>query len=206
MPVTRASTISLSVPCLNPCDFDAIHGDHPGISPADIRRFAGISGRSPGRSYCLPCRRSWVRIPSAAFQKACVCRSFPSRQSGSAYASLGTDRGLTAGPSRRPLRKTRLCRHLATTRTTDLLRPGKVKGSTPRTSPTRPSGRLTLDLRDARLFRKESELCQPMATGCEEEPGVARRAVAGSAPARAAAPGGGYQGGASWGASRRARR
>jgi hypothetical protein len=31
-----------------------------------IGRFAGISGRSARRGYCLPCRRSWVRIPSAA--------------------------------------------------------------------------------------------------------------------------------------------
>jgi hypothetical protein len=54
----------------------------------------------------LPCRRSWVRIPSAALKKACICRPFLRAQSACASASGRTDSGLAAGrPSAVP-RKT----------------------------------------------------------------------------------------------------
>jgi hypothetical protein len=54
------------------------------------RRFAGYISETGCRSFCLPCRRSWVRIPSAALEKACICRSFSCRQPASASASAWT--------------------------------------------------------------------------------------------------------------------
>jgi hypothetical protein len=42
----------------------------------------------------LPCRRSWVRILSAALEKTCICRSFSLRQSPCSSASGRTDSGL----------------------------------------------------------------------------------------------------------------
>jgi hypothetical protein len=46
---------------------------------ADIRETAGLQAPcDPSRSPtpCLPCRRSRVRIPSAALKKVCICRPF----------------------------------------------------------------------------------------------------------------------------------
>ena len=43
---------------------------------------------------CLPCRRSRVRIPSAASEKACICRSFSLLQSPCSAASGRTHSGL----------------------------------------------------------------------------------------------------------------
>ena len=62
------------------------------------------------RSYCLPCRRSWVRIPSAALEKACICRSFCWSSSPCSSASGRTDSGLAAGQSPAASRKTPGCR------------------------------------------------------------------------------------------------
>jgi hypothetical protein len=73
--------------------------------------------------------------PFSRSQKACICRSFWPRQSDSASASPGTERGLTATPVWETLRKTLLCRHLLTTRTTDLFpgrRRSKVRCELPR--------------------------------------------------------------------------
>jgi hypothetical protein len=69
-------------------------------------RFAGISIQFASRSYCLPCRRSWVRIPPAALQKACICRPFQSRQSPCSSASGRTDSGLAVRRSSAASRKT----------------------------------------------------------------------------------------------------
>ena len=52
--------------------------------------------------YCLPCRRSWVRIPSAASRKGLHLQAFLRAQSACASASGRTDSGLAAGPIRRP--------------------------------------------------------------------------------------------------------
>jgi hypothetical protein len=58
------------------------------------------------RGYCLPCRRSRVRIPSAASEKACICRSFSFAQSLSSSASGRTDSGLAVRRSSAASRKT----------------------------------------------------------------------------------------------------
>jgi hypothetical protein len=47
---------------------------------------------------CLPCRRSWVRIPSAASEKACIYRSFSCAQLAGAFASRRTETGPAAKP------------------------------------------------------------------------------------------------------------
>jgi hypothetical protein len=52
--------------------------------------FAGLPWDARDPTFRLPCRRSWVRIPSAALEKACICRSFSSGQSAGAVASPGT--------------------------------------------------------------------------------------------------------------------
>ena len=55
--------------------------------------------------FCLPCRRSRVRIPSAASRKACICRSFSLRQSPCSSASGRTDSGLAVRRSSAASRK-----------------------------------------------------------------------------------------------------
>jgi hypothetical protein len=97
-----------------PRPFPPLSGAHTGCllgaqTPDNRREFPGLpltppTGSNPGvcrrffcdagfRSYCLPCRRSRVRIPSAASEKACICRPFSSRQSASASASAWTHCG-----------------------------------------------------------------------------------------------------------------
>jgi nucleotide-binding universal stress UspA family protein len=56
-------------------------------------------GPFPSSAFCLPCRRSRVRIPSAASEKACICRPFSRAQSACASPSGRTDSGLAAGRS-----------------------------------------------------------------------------------------------------------
>ena len=58
----------------------------------------------------MPCRRSRVRIPSAALEKACICRSFCWSSSPCSSASGRTDSGLAAGQSPAASRKTPGCR------------------------------------------------------------------------------------------------
>jgi hypothetical protein len=74
--VARRPHRSLSVHCLNPRYLRTIPGKQARGPRARNRGFAGISGSCVPQIYCLPCRRSRVRIPSAAFEKACICRSF----------------------------------------------------------------------------------------------------------------------------------
>jgi hypothetical protein len=62
----------------------------------DLQAFSRRSGRG---SNCLPCRRSWVRIPSAASERPAICRSLSLDQSGSASASGRTDSGLAGEAS-----------------------------------------------------------------------------------------------------------
>jgi hypothetical protein len=59
---------------------------------------------------CLPCRRSRIRIPSAAFRKACICRSFSCVQSACASASRRTETGPAGN---RHVRSTRRMRPFA---------------------------------------------------------------------------------------------
>jgi hypothetical protein len=64
---------------------------------AEARETACLQARCtprPSPAFCLPCRRSWVRIPSAALGKACICRPFLWAQSACASASCRTDAGL----------------------------------------------------------------------------------------------------------------
>ena len=72
----------------------------PGIAAGPRGRgnglFAALFGRGGRCGYCLPCRRSRVRIPSAALEKACICRSFSCQQPGGAFASRRTETGRTA--------------------------------------------------------------------------------------------------------------
>jgi hypothetical protein len=53
--------------------------------------FAGLPWDARDPTFCLPCRRSRVRIPSAALEKACVCRPFLRAQSACSSASGRTD-------------------------------------------------------------------------------------------------------------------
>jgi hypothetical protein len=66
----RRSPRSLSVHCLNPRYPRTIPGTQTCRPAARKRRFAGISASCVPQIYCLPCRRSRVRIPSAASGKA----------------------------------------------------------------------------------------------------------------------------------------
>jgi len=68
---------------------------HTGEPP----RLQGICAPTRKHTLCLPCRRSRVRIPSAALGKACICRPFLRAQSACASASGRTDSGLAAGRS-----------------------------------------------------------------------------------------------------------
>jgi hypothetical protein len=61
--------------------------------------FPGLSWDARDLTFCLPCRRSRVRIPSAASEKARICRLFLWAQSACASASGRTDSGLAAGRS-----------------------------------------------------------------------------------------------------------
>ena len=60
------------------------------------RLFAGVFCGNRRCTLCLPCRRSRVRIPSAASEKACICRPFLCAQSAGAFASRRTETGPTA--------------------------------------------------------------------------------------------------------------
>jgi hypothetical protein len=73
-------------------------------------RLQAISAESGNHPSCLPCRRSRVRIPSAALKKACICRLFLREQSACASASSRTDSGLAAGRSSAFQRKPPVCR------------------------------------------------------------------------------------------------
>jgi hypothetical protein len=139
------------------------------LSPVSVRkppRFRGISwkasliacssetgilqdfswdARDP--TFRLPCRRSRVRIPSAASQKACICRPFWSRQSPCSSVSGRTDSGLAPGRSSAVPQKTPVCRPFWSVRTQVLLRGMQKVGYspaaavTPTPAPTaRPSG------------------------------------------------------------------
>jgi hypothetical protein len=85
--------------------------------------FAGIFRAAPSPASCLPCRRSWVRIPSAALEKACICRSFSYVQSAGAFASPGSHWVAAGQPAARGVTKRLVCRPFVGTRTRDLLRP-----------------------------------------------------------------------------------
>jgi hypothetical protein len=76
-------------------------------SIARIRPFAGMFAWTRRRTPCLPCRRSRVRIPSAALKKAYICRPFLRAQSACASASGRTHSGLAAARSSAVPRKTR---------------------------------------------------------------------------------------------------
>jgi hypothetical protein len=74
------------------------------------------------RSVCLPCRRSWVRIPSAAFEKVCVGRPFLVAQSDGASASSDTDWTLGQGQFPQHSGKALVCRRFRVLRTLERLR------------------------------------------------------------------------------------
>ena len=79
----------------------------PGVSHASEKQrvLQAVCDRGPSPTFCLPCRRSRVRIPSAALEKACVCRSFSLLQSPCASVSGRTDSGLAARRSSAASRK-----------------------------------------------------------------------------------------------------
>jgi hypothetical protein len=81
--------------CLNPRGFAGKAGEsRPRLRPREPARLQEISAESRYHAPCLPCRRSRVRIPSAASQKACIRRSFLLRQSPGSSASGRTEAGL----------------------------------------------------------------------------------------------------------------
>jgi hypothetical protein len=90
--------------------------------------FAGIFEWNPRRTFCLPCRRSWVRIPSAASERLAICRSFSFRQPASASASPCTQCAPAGLDVPVGAEKDRICRSFAHDRTTDLLRGQKGQG------------------------------------------------------------------------------
>jgi hypothetical protein len=80
-------------------------------------------------TFCLPCRRSRVRIPSAAFGKACICRAF-SCSSRSASASPDTNWTIVPAATRGRGRKVLFSRRFRATSTLELLRPRRGSRST----------------------------------------------------------------------------
>jgi hypothetical protein len=97
--------------CLNSRELPVNAGESPRVQPAENPAgLQGIFGPRGGSTFCLPCRRSWVRIPSAASQKACICRPFWSRQSPCSSASGRTETGLAPGRSWAVPQKTPVCR------------------------------------------------------------------------------------------------
>jgi hypothetical protein len=74
-----------------------------GQETLDLQGYLGTRRRL---RLCLPCRRSRVRIPSAALKKARICRPFLRAQSACASASGRTGSGLAAGRSSAVPRKT----------------------------------------------------------------------------------------------------
>ena len=83
----------------NALDFARKPGSRRRRVPVQNRCLAGLPRDSEDPALCLPCRRSRVRIPSAALKKACICRPFLRAQSHCSSASGRTDSGLAAGRS-----------------------------------------------------------------------------------------------------------
>jgi len=77
--------------------------------------------RSP--AFCLPCRRSRVRIPSAALERRAICRSFLFRQSASASESSDNHWTMSGGLSPHDSHEPLVCRAILAGSTWDLLRP-----------------------------------------------------------------------------------
>ena len=97
--------------CPNPRDFEVKAGEWQNDTYArEPARLQGISAPDGNHTSCLPCRRSRVRIPSAAFEKASICRPFLRAQSACASASGRTDSGLAPGRSSAVPRKRSVCR------------------------------------------------------------------------------------------------
>jgi hypothetical protein len=83
------------VGCLNPRELPGEAGESQSDTrPREPAHLQGKSALNRKRTLCLPCRRSWVRIPSAALGKACICRPFSSQQSSCSSASGRTESGL----------------------------------------------------------------------------------------------------------------
>ena len=74
-------------------------------SLSEVVRLQAFCGAHDRPIDCLPCRRSRVRIPSAASEKACICRSFSFPQSACAFASPGTQWAAGGRPAVRGVRK-----------------------------------------------------------------------------------------------------
>jgi hypothetical protein len=96
--------------------------------------FPGLSWDARDPACCLPCRRSRVRIPSAALKKTCICGPFRLRQSAGADASLGTEKTpvakIVSTARRWGCEPSDLQGELSGSRTLDLLRPWQqVEGS-----------------------------------------------------------------------------
>ena len=87
--------------------------------------FPGLSWDDQAPASCLPCRRSRVRIPSAASQKAYICRSFSSRQSPCSSASGRTDSGLAVRRSSVASRKRRFAGHSRSSELKSFCRPAE---------------------------------------------------------------------------------
>ena len=99
---------------------------HSGVAAGQGNRRVLQARCGPRRSltFCLPCRRSRVRIPSAALENTCICRSFGlgSRVVRLRRWGLNTDWRLVHHGRR--FERSRFAGILVTGRTTDLL-PGR---------------------------------------------------------------------------------
>jgi hypothetical protein len=97
---------------------------------SETRILQDFLGRLGIPTFCLPCRRSRVRIPSAALEKARICRAFSWAQSSSASASPDNDRTIVSAATRGRGRKVLFSRRFRATSTLELLRPRRGSRST----------------------------------------------------------------------------
>jgi hypothetical protein len=74
---TSTTTARFRIRSTNPHDFSAKSGEPPPRThEPEMPCLQAFPLESCHHPFCLPCRRSRVRIPSAALGKACICRSF----------------------------------------------------------------------------------------------------------------------------------
>jgi hypothetical protein len=110
--------------CLNPREHPGnareSQNDNHAREPVCLQ---GISMPDGKHTFCLPCRRSRVRIPSAALEKACVCRPFSWAQSAGASASPDNDWTSVSVATRIRDRKGLSSRRFRATSTLELLCP-----------------------------------------------------------------------------------
>jgi hypothetical protein len=82
-------------------------------SDSETAHLQGKSNSERPSCYCLPCRRSWVRVPSAAWKRPCTQALFvqsAARTTSDSVPQVSTDRGIGAVTSLSTAHKWRVCR------------------------------------------------------------------------------------------------